>query len=152
MKKFFTLRYTAIFLAAFIIALVAPPASAQVTSTRLGSFSGLPASVAAETTTNVTSNIQVWQGRGIAIQPAFTGAAASTADVVLTFRYSIDGTNYSTTSVTMTNALNATTAVRGHHVLTADQLVGVRNLQLYSIQNVGTNALTLTGVFYSQPN
>jgi hypothetical protein len=152
MKKFFTLRYAAIFLVALTVALAAPSASAQSESTRLGSFSGLPASIAATTTTNVASSITLWQGRGIAIQPVFAGTAAATDNVVLTFRMSVDGTNYSTTGVTVTNALNGTNVVRGFHVLTPEQVLGARRLQLYSIASAGTNSLTLTGVLFSQPN
>lgn len=138
-------------LIALIACLFAPQAAqAQTAATTLGTFSGLPPTIATTVTTNVASNITVRQGKGVTISPLMSGSGASTDDVVFTFKLSLDGTNYTTlTPLSFTNALTGTTAVRGYYRFSAEQLAGCRKLQLFSIENTTSVTLNLTNVTYS---
>ncbi len=132
-----------------LCALFAVPLQAQVTSTTLGSFSSVPTLITASATSNVLASVAVQNGKGIAIMPIFVGSNGITSNVVFSFSKSVDGTNYSTTTVTKTNAINGTTSVKGIHIFTADELDGVRYLRLDSIANGGAANITNTAVYYS---
>lgn len=137
---------------AAIAILAVAPLQAQVTPTDLASFT-LPATIASETTTNVAQSITVQQGKDLAVQIAMVATNASTANVIMKFDFSIDGTNYTTANtITKTNALNGTTAVIGYHVIPSTTIGPARTMRLYSIQNVHDATITLSGVQYGWAN
>jgi len=153
-SKFSKFLFTALALVAFTIALAVPPeASAQVTNTAYGAFDNVPTIIEASSTSNVVSTaINVRNGKGLSIWPYFAGTNASTANVILKLSVTYDGTNYSTGTISLTNAMNGTTAVRGHHSLTADQLQGVKKLRLQTAQNVHDASVFITNVTWSISN
>lgn len=140
--------------AALVVGLAAlePQAQGQVTPTDIGSFTNLPSIVNVATTSNQTSVVTLWQGKGLAVQATFT-ASAGTSNVVYSFYPSADGTNYATAgALTLTCNANDTTKVIGTTNWSAAQLAGWRSLKLGAIYNQNaTGIVTNQGVIYSRP-
>lgn len=129
---------------------LAPAAFAQVAPTTYGTFSNVPSIVTTTATSNVLSApITVRQGRGLAIFPHFAGTNAGTANVIFRFAVSYDGTNWSTTTLNVTNAMSGTTAVRGFENLKPDVLANVRAIRLENINNAHTASVFITNVVWS---
>jgi hypothetical protein len=155
MKKPLFRFLAAAFLLLALICLMAPPVVAQQNLTtfrpRTNVFTSVPSSVAASSTATVASEaVGVWPGRGLAVFPYFAGTNASTANVILAFNVSYDGTNWSTTTpILLTNVMNGTTAVRGYHHIPASSLDNVRAIRLQTIQNAHNASLFVTNVVWS---
>lgn len=141
-----------------LIAIIATPwqTQAQVAPpepTTIGTFTLPSTLVAADTTSNVLSAILVQQGQPLAISPLFAVVAAGTDNVVFLFDLSLDGTNYATIgNISLTNAANGTTAVRGHHVIPASSIGPARYIRLKTIHNDDDANINVTNVTYAWPN
>lgn len=137
-----------------VIAIVSPPAQAQVPVRVVADFSGVQAAVTnAASITPTNAIVELRKNQGIAILPRFVGTGASTANVTFTFNVSADGTNYTTTGpLTYTAALNGTTPVVGYKLFTATDLNNVRYLKLSSVTNAGSVGCVISGIQYSYYN
>ena len=92
--------------------LLAPaPAQAQVTPTYVGSITNLPPYLLGSGVTNFTSIIPIRQTRGMALWFSM-GATNACATTTWTFwKFSPDGTNWSTTTIPIGTVMNGTTGV-----------------------------------------
>jgi len=147
------IKYLIPLLVALALLTPLPLALGQVTPTEIGSFT-LPSSVITDTaTSNILSAVLVRQGKPLAIAPYFATTNSSTANVILTFDFSADGTNYTTVdTITKTNVLDGTTAVRGYHVISADTIGPARYIRLKTIENAHNATIWITNVVYAWPN
>lgn len=136
MKNLFTLHI----LAAIAMLALAPPLRAQVTPVETETLT-VPATVAANTTTNVAQVIEVRQGLPMLFMPAFASSNVSES-VIYTFQGSVDGTTYTSDTITKTNSFTSNTAIVGWHTFTRDELAGLRYLRLYSIKTGTTGNIT----------
>mgnify|MGYP001585627233 CR=1 FL=1 len=85
--------------------------------------------------------------RGLAVLPAFSADAADTSTVTFAFDVSHDGSTWTTTGgITGTGTLNGTNAVRNLILLAPTALDNVKQVRLRSVQNGGTNTVTVTAV------
>lgn len=133
---------------------IAPPAQAQVTPVTTGVFTNATQTLTNAQTVTYNLDVTVRQNAGVAILPYFCATNSdANENVVFNFQVSADGTNFTTTTpFSLTNVLNGTTAVRGFHLLTADQLNHVQKLRLATIVNGHTNNIWVTNVTYSIRN
>ncbi len=134
-----------------LITATAITANAQQFPPRFGNFDNVPALVTTDATSNVVSSaVTLFPGRGLAVMPHFAGTNTATTNVIFDFEVTYDGTNWSTvTAVTLTNALNGTTAVRGYHAIPPDTLDNVKAIRLQSIENRHSASVFITNVTWS---
>lgn len=147
MKKLF------VSLLAFVAGLAI--ATAQITPTTVGSFTGQAATVATSTTSTTTSAaIDVPQGRGLAVLCTIGGTAAATnGAVTFTFAVSADGTTYSTdTSLQLAITPTGTNVLTGYKNFPSSTLDNVRYLRIASIQNASAGTVTNLSLVYSRRN
>ena len=148
MKNF--IKWAAVGLAAVL----AVPAMAQVTPNRVTTCV-IPAVVAANTTSNVTSTaVSVPQGKGLSFIPTFAATGSSISNAVFSFQVSADGTTYTTTTpLTLTVVQNGTTTVTGWQLWDPTELNHVAWIKLVSVQTThGTQALTNMSAVYVTSN
>jgi hypothetical protein len=82
-----------------------------------------------------------------------TNGATAATNVVLTFGLSPDGVTWTTTGpLTYTFVMNGTNNVVGYKLFDPSVLDHARYIKLTSIQNVNTNVLNVTGIYYSYFN
>jgi hypothetical protein len=94
--------------------------------------------------------VALYRGRGLAIMPTFIGTNAGTANVILAFNVSADGTNWSTTTpFSYTLPMNGTTAVIGYTNFPSTLLDNVAYLRLAYISNAHTANITVSNVTWS---
>lgn len=128
---------------------LASPLRAQVTPITTETLT-VPATVAANTTTNVAQTIEIKQGLDLVFIPQFASSNVSES-VIFTFRGSVDNTTWTTDTISKTNAFTAATAIVGWHRFTAAELAGLRYLQLYSIKTGTTGNITNSTYTVSWP-
>jgi hypothetical protein len=117
---------------------------------RFGTFDNVPSIVEGSATSNVVSSaVGVWPGRGIAIFPYFNGTNAGTANFILDLTVTYDGTNWSTTYISLTNQMNGTTAVRGFFHIPPSTLDNVYAIRLQRLRNAHTASLFPTNMVWS---
>lgn len=137
-----------------LAAVLAMPAMAQVTANRVTTCV-IPAVVAANTTSNVTSTaVSVPQGKGLSFMPTFAATGSSVSNAVFSFQVSADGTTYTTTTpLTLTVVQNGTTTVTGWQLWDPTELNHVAWIKLVSVQTThGTQALTNMSAVYVTSN
>jgi hypothetical protein len=123
-----------------ILALSWIPLQAQVTPVSIQLLT-VPATVLHNTTTNVAQTVEVRQGKDLVFIPSFASSNA-TENVIFTWRGSLDGTTWTTDTITKTNGFTEATAIVGWHRFTAAELAGLRYIQLYSIKTGSTGNIT----------
>lgn len=126
-------------------------ASAQVTANRTVTCE-MPAVVAANTTSNVTSTaVSLRQGKGLSFIPRFKATGASISNAVFRFQVSADGgTTYTTTTpLSYTAVQTGTTEVVGYALFPPTTVNNCTHIKLVSIQtDHGTQALTnMSGIY-----
>ena len=137
-----------------LAAVLAVPAMAQVTPNRVTTCV-IPAVVAANTTSNVTSTaVSVPQGKGLSFIPTFAATGSSISNAVFSFQVSADGTTYTTTTpLTLTVVQNGTTTVTGWQLWDPTELNHVAWIKLVSVQTThDTQALTNMSAVYVTSN
>ncbi len=137
-----------------LASVLALPAMAQVTANRVTTCV-IPAVVAANTTSNVTSTaVAVPQGKGLSFIPTFAATGSSVSNAVFSFQVSADGTTYTTTTpLTLTVVQNGTTTVTGWQLWDPTELNHVAWIKLVSVQTThGTQALTNMSAVYVTSN
>ena len=83
-------------------------------------------------------------GRGFSFAPYMVGSAGPSANAEFYFRFTQDGTNWCTTTTSVTNAVVGTTATRPLNLVPPTTVDNVRFGQLYQIAWQGTNSLTIS--------
>jgi hypothetical protein len=119
-------------------------AQAQLTPNNITKLS-VPATIAATVTTNVAIEFDAWSGKDLGIMMLTTPATTMTgSNIVATFSFSGDGTNYSTSTTKATNTLATTTKITGWFVIPYSTIGPARKVRLDSI-NCGqvTNTTTI---------
>jgi hypothetical protein len=157
--KIFSKLFTAIaicgLLLAIVLSIITPEANAQalIPPTKYAAFDNVPSIIEGSATSNVVSTaINVRPGKGITIWPLFAGTNSGTANLICKLAITRDGTNWSTTTLNGTNAMNGTTGVLGFFTISAEQLQGAKELRLQSMQNLHTASLFITNVNWSVSN
>ena len=132
-----------------LLAAIAIPARAQVSSTTLTTATNLPATVATTVTTNCVSYFTVAQTGGFTLETAFN-VSGGTSNVVVYLYPTIDGTNYATVA-TITNIATATgtTVVRRSWTIDASAYRGTRGFQI-GLYNQNSGTLTNSSVRVSR--
>lgn len=135
-----------------LIGLIAPmDAWAQAgLQTRFGAFTNCATQlITSGATSNINAQVYVWRHAGMAIVPKFAAANTTTTNLDFVFALSADGTNWSTHTLTYSEAFNSTTAVIGYTNFPADTLDNVRWLRLASIYNRSATNIWVTNVTWS---
>ena len=126
---------------------------AQVTPTAIGSLTNIPTYVEGTGVSNFTSVVAVQQGAGVALQGAFKGSGASTANTTFYFYASADGTNMTTYPFdTLVVPQNGATTVRWGKSFSAATLAGYKWIGLGAISNAHASVIiTNSAMLYSRP-
>lgn len=135
------------------------PVTAQVTPASTVTLSNLPTVITGQGSSNITTHtIALRQNQGFSVLPYFVGnAATAVSNLTLTFKVSVDGTNWNTTADTaLTYAVpgNGSTAVRGYKLFPPTTVNNVAYFTLSNITNsclAGTN-FTITNIVISVGN
>ena len=130
-------------------ACLAPRAWSQTTPGQYGTFTNLPATVAAGAVANQTSRLTLQQNTGLALA-ALGNVSAGTNNVVYQLRFSTDGTNDQTVPI---NWIIPATGVTNFVAVTnwsAAQLAGFSTLNLTAISNQNSGTFTNQGVNWSR--
>ncbi len=142
-------KLTSLFALLLLVFLTAG-ASAQ---TAPGYFTLFTTNVAASTTrTNWVVNgreVRIQPDKNLVWMPTIYSAAASSSNVIFGFNVSIDGQHYTTDyPIRITNALSGTNPVKTQSVITYATNANYRTIRLDYIQNIDTNAVTVTNALY----
>ena len=145
------MKLSRIILFLFVLVACVLNASAQVGLVpRTGTFGSVPLVVPTGVTTNVASAaIAVYRDRGLAILPLISSTNASTSNVVFSFQVSVDATNWSTSTINVTNALSGTTGQLNYNLIPRTTLDNVRYLRLWQISHTHTASAFITNVTWS---
>lgn len=148
MKKF--IASTVLALITFMLALSLP---AQVTVNTTGTFDTAASVVVTNATTRTLTStaVNVRPRGGIAIVPQFACSGVdTTGTIVCKFDVSVDGSTWSTTGpLSTTTTLNGTNTVIAYYVIAETSLSHAQKIRLRSIQNTGTNDVTVASVTYA---
>lgn len=131
-----------------LFAALVTPARAQLTPTTLTNLSGLPA-VGIPTAVGTNINIALWipQGKALHFQTAFAAANTTTDVILMQYKLSTDGTNYSTYPVNYISfAANGTTGVIGETNIPALQLEGARKIMFTVYSNSTARTVYATNI------
>lgn len=122
----------------------------------IGTLSGLPATMPASTTSNLTGTaILVFNPplSGIAFYPTFqvlTNGAASTGEIVLGFNLSPDNSTWTTTTpILVTNTITGTNSFTFYSSVLQSSMRNAQFIRLGSISNGATNTLTVGTIKYA---
>lgn len=139
------------FLAPLFLSAFALSASAQITSTTLGTVTNLPATVSPATQANTTSYVDLHNNSGLALSWKFN-VSAGTSNAVLLLYPSIDKTNYDSVPWQLIRPAAATTDQVATTNWSADQLRGYTSLKIGALTNENAGTLTNKGIVFSRPN
>lgn len=135
-------RLTHFLLAVAVFGLLLMDASAQVTPNAITKLDATN-SLAGPTTNTAAITFDVRSNRNLGIMMVTTGGAAITgSNVIATFSYSGDGTNYSGQTTSVTNSLTASTKTTGWFVIPTTTIGPARKMKLETIKSYATNATT----------
>lgn len=148
MKKYKSLILAGLLAVTIPVAQAAPPSIPLFTTNLLSAVSSV--AIAATTTSNYVSGpFPVYRGRGFAVSLYAVGAAGTAANAELYFKFKVDNTNYTTTTVSVTNSINGTNVYRGYTLVPPTTVDNVQVGELSSIVWQGTNALTVSNLMVS---
>ncbi len=126
-----------------LLAFLAMPASAQVTSTTLTNIT-VPTLVTTAVASNINVVISVKQGKQLAIQSLFAAGGSSTATIQYFWAPTVDGTNYATVPRTFAFTCNGTTGVVGETNIPALWLEGYKAIKFTVVTNNSAQTVYLT--------
>ena len=142
------MKFTRSLIALAIVSLfaLALPARAQLTPTTVtDSISNIITCTLTSTNVVNAKEITLRQGKGVAIAPYFVGTQSTNTGVIaFFFAVSVDGSNYSTTTIRAASTANATTAVRDYILIPPSTLDNARKIKLLTITNALANMASLT--------
>jgi hypothetical protein len=144
------MKKTCSFLIAALLAFAAlvvltPPASAQVTPTKLVTVTNLPATVATGAISNSTSYVDISPGQGLAFSAKFAVSSGTTAAPVLLYP-SVDGTNYASTAWQFFVPVNGGTPQIGTTNFSPAALAGYKSIKVGALTNANAGTLTNQGI------
>lgn len=127
-----------------LLALLAIPARAQVTSTTIYGLTNFPATLASGATSTTTNIVPLTKDAGFALQGIFN-VSAGTSNVVVQGSFTVDGTNYGTAPWTWIIPANGTTRVVASTNWNRAQLAGFTGVNVTTVTNGNSGTLTNAG-------